>query len=391
MSSDIKPKIKFWNDPKKRSYCIQTCVLLLVLWGLGYFISNVAHNLEKQGIATGFDFLGSTSGFSIIQSLIPYSETSTYGGAFLVGLTNTFLVSFLGIIFATLLGFIMGVSRLSSNWVVSRIAAFYVETMRNIPLLLQIFFWYFVVLRSLPAPRQSFQLFEQIFLNNRGIYMPSILLQNNGFLPVICLVAGLCSYIPIKIWAKKRHDSTGKSFPALITVLALSLVLCTISILVLDNPLSLQIPALQGFNFQGGWVIIPELAALLAALVTYTAAFIAEIVRAGILAVSKGQKEAAAALGLKHSVSTRLIVIPQALRVIIPPLTSQYLNLTKNSSLAAAIGYPDLVSVFSGTVLNQTGQAVEVIAITMTVYLTISLSISSAMNWYNKKITLQER
>jgi general L-amino acid transport system permease protein len=290
-------------------------------------------NVGRQGIATGFDFLNSTAGFAIIQTLIPYSESSSYGRAFIVGLLNSALVATLAIIFSTIIGFTVGIARISNNWLVAKLAACYVELIRNIPLLLQIFFWYFVVLRSLPVPRQSYVYFDSIFLNNRGIYLPTVTFAS---------------------WFS-------------------------------GSPFTLNVPQLQGFNFTGGFVILPELAALLTGLTCYTAAFIAEIVRSGILGVTQGQREAAYSLGMSRSQTTRLVILPQAVRIIIPPLTSQFLNVVKNSSLAAAIGYPDLVAVFAGTVLNQTGQAIEVIFITMMVYLAISLGISLFMNMYHAR------
>lgn len=314
----------------KKSLYLQFGILIIFFTLCFLMLQNIAYNLKAQGIASGFDFLDHASGFSIIQTLIEYSGTSTYGRVFLVGLLNTFLVSILGIIFASILGFTVGICRLSHQWFLNKGALVFIEAVRNIPLLLQIFIWYFVILRSLPSPRESLSLWDSIFLNNRGLYLP---------------------------WFN-------------------------------FSDLTMDVPKLLGFNFQGGLVLIPELSSLLAALSIYTAAFIAEIVRAGILSVNRGQREAAMSLGLNNSQTLKLVIIPQAFRVIVPPLANQYLNLTKNSSLAAAIGYPDLVSVFAGTVLNQTGQAVEVIVITMGVYLVISLAIAGFMNWFNQKYAL---
>ncbi len=381
----------FWNDPRIRSIGFQCIALLgVVAFGL-YLFHNTQTNLQQRGIASGFGFLSSPAGFGIIQHLLPYSESDSYGRVFWVGLFNTLLVSALGIFFATLLGFIIGIARLSKNWLVAKLAMAYIEVFRNIPLLLQIFFWYFAVLRAMPAPRQSFNLGDVLFLNLRGLYVPAPVFETGFWVVLVALLAAVAATVILHRWARRRQELTGKRFPVVATSLGLVLGLPGLAFAAAGFPLSWEYPELQGFNFQGGLVVIPELAALLAALSIYTAAFIAEIVRAGIQAVSHGQTEAAYSLGLRPSYTLRLVVIPQALRVIIPPLTSQYLNLTKNSSLAAAIGYPDLVSIFAATVLNQTGQAIEVIAITMAVYLTISLLISLLMNWYNRRVALVER
>ena len=386
----------FWNDPRFRSIFFQL-LLVTVIAGFGWYLfHNTSANLQRQGIASGFDFLNSTAGLGIIMTLIEYSEESTYGRAFWVGLANTLVMSAIGIVLATIIGFIVGVARLSSNWLIGRMATVYIETLRNIPLLLQIFFWYFAVLRSVPGPRQSLALGESIFINNRGIYSPKPLFGDGFDFIVIGFLAAIAAIVGIRRWARKRQEKTGEQFPVFLTSLGLFFGLPLLgliaAVLVYDGvPLSFEYPALTGFNFTGGLVMIPEFVALLLALSAYTAAFIAEIVRAGILAVSHGQTEAARSLGLRNGPTLRLVIIPQALRVIIPPLTSQYLNLTKNSSLAAAIAYPELVSVFAGTVLNQTGQAIEVIGITMAIYLGLSLSISAFMNWYNRKMALVER
>ncbi|MCC9004418.1 MAG: amino acid ABC transporter permease [Candidatus Competibacter sp.] len=385
----VKPP--FWNNPQTRAIAFQVIALVVtVAFGWSIF-ENTQANLRRLGIASGFDFLSSPAGFDIIQTLIPYSPTSSYGRVFWVGLLNTLLVSALGVVLATLLGFVIGIARLSKNWLISRLALVYIETFRNIPLLLQIFFWYFAVLRAVPAPRQSLSLGDVIFLNIRGLYLPAPQFQP-GFGWVIAAFGGAvaASWLLVR-WARSRQLVTGQQFPALSVSLALLFGLPLVTFWLAGSPLEWQIPKLGGFNFQGGWVVIPEMASLLLALTIYTAAFIAEIVRAGIQAVSHGQTEASFSLGLNSGMTLRLIILPQALRVIIPPLTNQYLNLTKNSSLAAAIGYPDLVSAFAGTTLNQTGQAIECIAITMTVYLTISLLISLAMNQYNRRVALVER
>jgi len=376
------------SNPQRRALALQVLILACVLALAAFVIGNTLDNLERRGIASGLSFLSSTSGFAIIQSLIDYSEESSYGRAFLVGLLNTLLVSGLGIVFATLLGFVIGIARLSGNWLISRMAAAYIEIFRNVPLLLQLFFWYFAVLRALPSPRQSLSLGDAVYLNIRGLYLPRPL-PEPGFwwLPGTLVLAVICVYLLAR-WARRRRETTGRSFPIVPLSLGALLGLPGLAALLTGIPLGWQYPVLGGFNFRGGVVVIPELMALLLALSVYTAAFIAEIVRAGIQSVSHGQTEAAYALGLRPAQTLRLVVIPQAMRVIIPPLTNQYLNLTKNSSLAAAIAYPDLVSVFAGTVLNQTGQAIEVIAITMGVYLTISLLIALFMNWYNRRLAL---
>ncbi|MEJ2310545.1 MAG: amino acid ABC transporter permease [Gammaproteobacteria bacterium] len=369
----------------------QVLVLAAVFAFFAYIFSNTLHNLEKRGISTGFDFLDNEAGFGILMSLIPYDETYTFGRTFLVGLLNTILVSFLGIILATIIGFIMGVARLSRNWLIAKIATVYIETFRNIPLLLQILFWYFAMLPLLPHPRQSIGVGEAMFLNSRGLYLPAPVFESAFVWVLVALAVAIVAVIFLVRWAHRRQAETGQPFHTFWVSLAILIALPLLAFLLTGMPLSWDLPALKGFNFQGGMTIIPELAALLLALSIYTAAFIAEIVRSGIQAVSHGQTEAAYALGLRPGKTLQLVIIPQAMRVIIPQLTSQYLNLTKNSSLAAAVGYPDLVAVFAGTTLNQTGQAVEIIFMTMMVYLTISLLISLFMNWYNNKMALVER
>ncbi|MFC3104018.1 amino acid ABC transporter permease [Salinisphaera aquimarina] len=382
---------RIWNDPRVRAAVFQAVALGAVLWFGWSLFSNTLSNMESRGINTGFGFLDQPAGFGIIMSLIPYDETMSYGRTFWVGLLNTLLVSGLGIVLATILGFVIGIARLSRNWLVAKIALAYIEIFRNIPLLLQIFFWYFAVLRSVPSPRQSLSLGDLFFLNNRGFYMPRPEFLDGSGVVLIALIVAVLAVIGVKIWATRRQDATGKLFPVFWTSLALLIVLPGIAFVAAGLPLDWNMPALKGFNFGGGIVITPELAALLVALTIYTAAFIAETVRSGILSVSHGQTEAAEALGLRNGVILRRVVIPQAMRVIVPPLTSQYLNLIKNSSLATAIGYPDLVAVFMGTTLNQTGQAVEIVAMTMAVYLVISLVISLLMNIYNRTVALEER
>ncbi|MGY5538567.1 amino acid ABC transporter permease [Vibrio brasiliensis] len=378
-------------NPTFRAVVFQIIAISALVFFFYTIVNNALTNLEARGIATGFDFLTQEAGFGIGLTLIEYDETFSYGRTFMVGLLNTALVSFFGIILATVIGFLMGIARLSSNWLVSRFAAVYIETFRNIPLLLQIFFWYFAVLQALPSARQSLSLGEAIFLNVRGLYFPAPVFGEGSSFVVASVIIGIIATLLIGVWAKNKQKLTGQQTPMGRIVLGLCVVLPVIVYFLAGSPISAEYPVLKGFNFKGGITIIPELAALLIALSVYTASFIAEIVRSGINAVSHGQTEAAMSLGLPRSRTLKLVVIPQALRIIIPPLTSQYLNLTKNSSLAMAIGYPDLVSVFAGTTLNQTGQAIEIIAMTMGVYLTLSLVTSALMNLYNKKVALVER
>lgn len=379
------------TDPRVRAWTFQVLAVITVVAVGWYLFHNTQSNLAQRGITSGFAFLDNPAGFGILQSLIDYSEGDTYGRVFLVGLLNTLLVSALGIVIATLIGFVIGVARLSPNWLISRLAAVYIEIFRNIPPLLQIFFWYFAVLRAMPPPRNSHALGEAIFLNIRGLYLPAPTIAEGFWFFIAALALAVAGAVALARWARARREATGQRFPVFFACLALVMVLPVLARFIGGAPFTWDVPQLAGFNFRGGWVVIPELVAITLALSIYTAAFIAEIVRAGIQAVSHGQTEAARSLGLRPGLILRLVIIPQAMRVIIPPLTSQYLNLVKNSSLAAAIGYPDLVSVFAGTVLNQTGQAIETIAITMSVYLAISLGISLLMNWYNKRIALVER
>lgn len=375
-----------WNDSRYRALFFQALVLGAVIAFGVFLINNALENLARRGIASGFSFLSSTAGFGIILHLIDYSEESSYGRAFLVGLLNTLLVSSLAIILATILGFIIGMGRLSANWLVAKLAAAYVEVFRNIPLLLQIFFWYFAILVPLPSPRRSIEMAGTVFLNNRGLYLPSPILTPAFAVFLLAFLIAIVAVILMARWAHRRREATGRHFHTVYVSIGILVGLPVIAAMATGMRISWELPELKGFNFVGGMVLIPEFVALLVALSVYTAAFIGEIVRAGIQSVSRGQIEAAYSLGLKPGQTLCLVILPQGLRVIVPPLTSQYLNLTKNSSLAVAIAYPELVSVFAGTVLNQTGQAIEVIAMTMAVYLTISLLISVFMNWYNRKI-----
>lgn len=377
--------------PRVRSVAIQGLLLAVVALSAWYMFETARRNIAAQRMTTGFDFFWIESGFSISMSLIPFNESSSYLRAFFVGLLNTLLVSALGVILATVIGFAVGIGRLSSNWIIARLCGLYVEVIRNLPLLFQILFWYLAVLAALPGPRESFSLFGEIFLNRRGLYVPKPLFGDGFGFVALAFAIGLALVIAMRWWARRRFEATGRR-PQTGPVSLLLLVGLPAAVWILTGTtLNFDHPALKGFNFSGGIQIIPEFLALLIALSTYTAGFIAEIVRAGVLAVPRGQSEAAQALGLRRGRMLRLVVIPQAMRVIVPPLTSQYLNLFKNSSLAVGIGYPDLVSVFAGTTLNNTGQAIEILGITMLVYLVISLMISTAMNLYNRSIALKER
>ena len=383
-------KISFWYDPGKRSILYQLGTIALVALLSYYLISNTLANLERQNIATGFKFLEKEASFEIGEKLIPYTAADTYGRALLVGTLNTLLVSFIGVTLTVLLGTVIGVARLSSNWLVSKLSAAYIEFFQDIPVLLQLFFWYAFFYEVLPSPRQAFNPFSGVFLCNRGLVFtvpaahPAHLYMGGAFIAALIL-----SFV-LRRWARKRQDRTGKAFPVFKAALGMSLGLPLITWWLAGAPVEMSVPVLKGFNFKGGMNVSPEFAALVLGLVLYTAAFVAEVVRAGIQSVNKGQTEAAMALGLKPGHVLNLVILPQALRVIIPPLTSQMLNLTKNSSLAVAIGYPDFVSV-AGTTINQTGQAIEGVMLIMTVYLIFSLSTSAFMNWYNKKMKLVER
>jgi len=380
------------NNPQHRAIFFQALALALVVFFAFYFANNMFDNIESRGITTGFAFLDNTAGFGISQTLIPYDDgTSTFMDVFIVGLLNTILVSVLGIIFASIIGLLLGVARLSSNFLISKLALVYIETFRNIPILLQILFWYNVVLAALPGPRQSFAYLDSVFLNNRGLLLPEPIFQSGSSAVVIAFVLAIAAVIYLTRWARKRHDDTGEEFPIFKVSLALLILAPTLVYFIVGQPITAIYPELKGFNFKGGLTIIPELLALLFALSIYTATYIAEAVRAGIEAVPKGQKEAAKALGLKDHVILSKVVLPQALRVIIPPVINQFLNLTKNSSLATAIGYPELVTLFSGTTLNQVGQAIEIILMTMAVYLTISILISLLLNWVNAKMAIKGR
>jgi general L-amino acid transport system permease protein len=388
---DEAAKVSKLYDPRTRAVVYQillVAAVVFVVWGASHY---AVENMAKLGIPLNFAFWNQTAGFEINQSLISFSALSTYGRAFWVGLFNTLLVSAIGIVFATIVGFLIAIFRLMQNWIVSKLATVYVELFRNIPLLLQLVFWYNVVLKSLPAPRQSVSVFGVAFLNNRGLILPSPIFGDGAGLLGAVIAASLAASIGFWIFAARRQEQTGKQLPVFWICLALVVVPTALAYFALGLPIRFEIPKLKGFNFVGGKPVFPELAALVLGLSIYTGAFISEIVRSGIQAVGRGQHEAAEALGLRSNVKLTQVVIPQAMRVIIPPLTNQYLNLIKNSSLAVFIGYPDLVQVIAGTVLNQTGAAVQCMAVTMGVYLAISLVTSTAMNLYNRRVTLVER
>ncbi|MGB6117051.1 MAG: amino acid ABC transporter permease, partial [Mesorhizobium sp.] len=355
-----------------------------------WIVDNTMTNLRRAGISSGFDFLNARSGFDISSSMIDYSSDSNNGRALVVGLLNTLLVSILGIITATIIGFVIGVGRLSNNWLINKICMVYVELFRNIPPLLVIFFWYFGVLAVLPQPRESIDLPLGAYLNSRGLFLPRFLWESGAWLVLAGLVVGIVLSWFVARRAKARQQATGQQFPVVWTSLGLIIGMPLLAFAAAGFPLTLQFPELGTFNLTGGFPIAPEFLSLYMALSFYTASFIAEIVRAGILGVSRGQNEAASALGLRSGQALRLVVIPQAMRIVIPPLTSQYLNLTKNSSLAVAIGYADLVHI-GGTILNQRGQAVEIVIIWMVVYLGLSLLTSLFMNWFNARVALVER
>ena len=372
----------------------QVLLIILFCYIIYFFTKNTQINLAARNLNFGFDFLNTNSGFDVQFSLIQYDGSSSYFRSYIVGLLNTLLVSFFGIIFATILGFIVGISRLSPNWIVNKLSLIYVELFRNLPLLLQIFFWYFVVIRSLPSTEKSTVILNFLIINLQGFYIPKFIFSNFIYIFYGFILALLATFI-VKYYATKAFYESGKIIPVFKIFLLLIIILPVIFSLIGDVSLSVEYPKLIKnfgiFNYVGGVKLVPEFLALLFSLSLYTSAFIAENVRAGILAISKGQKEASKSLGFNNPQTLKLIVIPQALRVIIPPTTNQYLNLTKNSSLAAAIGYPDLAGVFAGTALSQTGKAIEIIFMVMMTYLTISLIISGILNWYNKKIAIVER
>ena len=392
MTAQAGPRRTPWaNDPRVRGVVYQglLAAALIVLVCLGW--RNAVVNMQARGVPMGFGFWDDTAGFAINQTLIDYSALSTYGRAFWVGLLNTLMVGAISIALATPLGFAVGVARLSPNWLLSRAALVYVEALRNTPLLLQLVFWYNAVLKSLPGPRQSVDLGGVVLLNNRGLYLPRPEFAAGALAVAAALVAGVFIAFAFAAWARRRQEASGVRPPVALAAILAVAGLPALAYFAAGEPIGLSFARLAGFNLVGGLQLYPEFAALVFGLVTYTAAFIAEIVRAGVLAVSHGQSEAAMALGLRRSLSMRLVVVPQAMRLIIPPLTSQYLNIVKNSSLAVFIGYPDLVLIFAGTVLNQTHAAIQVMAITMAVYLVISLGVAFALNLFNARNALKER
>ena len=382
-------------NSKIRKILPQIATLLAVVLVFGFFTFNAQVNMDNRGIEFGYGFLSQESSFDVQFSLIEYDGSHSYARAYLVGLLNTLLVAFIGIIFATIIGVIVGIARLSPNYLIERSAAFYVEFFRNIPLLLQIFFWYFAALRALPLPQDAEAIFGVFFLTIKGLFVPRFIWVNLDIF-FYSLIAAIISIVVIRNYARKLQESEGKQLPVFSISAGLLIILPLLAFLIGGVSLSFEMPVLEqiattSFKYTGGLGLPPELIALTLALALYTATFIAECVRAGIQGISKGQKEAAASIGLTPNQILKLVIMPQALRIIIPPTTNQYLNLTKNSSLAAAIAYPDLVLVFAGTALMQTGRAIEIVSITMLTYLSISLAISVLMNWYNKSIAIKEK
>lgn len=385
----------FWqravNDPRVRATVIQTLVLTGLVWLAWIAVSNTAQNLARAGIASGFGFLNQPAGFDISLTFLSYTRTSTYFDAYLVGLANTLVMTALCIVTSTVLGFTSALFRLSPNWLMSRLAGVYVEIARNIPLLLLILFVYLALLSPLPGPRQAIGFYDTIFLCNRGLIIPQPVWHPHAWMCGLALLLAFAGSWALHIRARVRQCRTGERTPVLVYSLVLIVGLPGLTALVTGSPLHWDIPALSGFNFKGGLTVLPEFLALCAAMTLYMAAFIGENIRAGILSVPHGQVEAASALGLRPGAVMRLVIIPQAMRVIIPPVASQYLTLAKNISLGVVIGYPDIISIFAGTTLNQTGQAVEVVAITMATYLALSVAISLIMNWYDAKMAIRER
>jgi general L-amino acid transport system permease protein len=379
------------RNQKVRGILFQLLTVMGLVAFLWYIGVNTIHNIEQRGIRTGFDFLDTTAGFAINESPIPYTETSTYWTVFEVGVLNTLIVSFWAIMLSTVLGLIIGVARLSKNWLIAKLASAYIDTFRNIPILLQILFWYNVVLATLPPPRKSMEFLDKIFLNNRGFIVPRPIFGESGWYIIIGIIVAITVVYFINRWLNKRQEETGEEFFFLPWGILILIVLPYIFYLFAPNHIVWDIPKLHGFNFKGGKVFSPEFLALAFALTIYTATFIAEAIRSGIEAVKKGQKEAAASIGLTPYQSLKLVILPQAIRIAIPPTINQYLNVVKNSSLATAIGYPEVVTVFAGTALNQVGQAIEMISMTMAVYLVISLVVSAILNVINHKMKIKER
>lgn len=397
MSNEPMPELQpvksgsFFNNPRNRAAIYQILLLLGLMFFFYTIVSNALANMEARGIKSGFGFLSTTAGFDILMSLVEYDATHTYAKTFLVGLLNTILVSFVGIVLATIVGFIVGVSYFSKNWLLKKLSIIYVETFRNIPLLLQVFFWYFAVLAALPIVRDSINVGDAVFLNVRGLYYPEIVDEPGSAIVYGSIFLAFVAIFFLRRWAHKRQDETGEQFPVFLSSLGILIGLPLITLLIMGNPFHLDYPVKGGFNISGGTNVIPELMALALALTVYTGAFIAEAVRAGIQAVPHGQTEAARSIGLKEKRIMQLIIVPQAMRVIVPLLNSEYQSLVKNSTLATAIGYPDLFTVFVGTSLNQTGQAIEIVFMTMAVYFVINMTISFCMNRFNESVALVER
>ena len=397
---DIKNTTKrftsfFDGNPRFKNYLPQALTLFFIIFVIGYFTYNAQVNMDNRGIDFGFRFLGEESSFDIQFSLIEYSGASTYARAYLVGLLNTILVAVIGIFFASILGVVIGISRLSSNYLIAKVAEWYIEIFRNIPLLLQLFFWYFAALRALPLPKEAINFFDISYLSVKGLYVPKFVWTNFDIF-LYSIIASIIAIIFVLKYARKQQEQTGRRIPSFFISVGIIILIPLFTFLFGGVSLTFEYPVLKQmsetiYNYVGGVSIIPELMALALALSLYTATFIAECVRAGILGVTKGQKEAAASIGLTPAQVLRLVIMPQALRIIIPPTTNQYLNLTKNSSLAAAIAYPDIVLVFAGTAMMQTGRAIEIVSITMLTYLSLSIVISIFMNWYNRKMAIKEK
>jgi len=389
-TTDAAPAVPFWRDPAKRALVFQVVALAMVAAVSYYLFSNTQANLERQSIATGFGFLDKEAGFEIGESVIGYSAADSYTRALLVGAINTLIVAVTGIILTVILGTLVGIARLSSNWLIARLSGGYIEVMQNIPILLQLFFWYALFYEAFPSPRQALNPFTGVFLCNRGLIFAIPEAHPAHAIMAWGVVAALAIGYGLHRWGQRRQEQTGLVFPSVKATIGLTLLLPTLIWLVYGAPTAMSIPVMAGFNFKGGLTVSPEFSALLLGLVLYTSAFVAEIVRAGIQSVGQGQVEAAMAVGLRPMQVLQLVILPQALRVIIPPLTSQMLNLTKNSSLAIAIGFSDFVAI-SNTTINQTGQAIEGVALIMLFFLCFSLTTSLFMNWYNKKMALVER
>ena len=382
---------RLWYSTKIRTNFYQACLVLGILFLAVWVVDTSATNLEKLGIKTGLDFLSTEAGFAISQTLIPFSSTSTYGDAIVVCLLNTILLSVTAIFLSTILGIFIAISKLSDNWLLNRVASIYVEIFRNIPLLLQLFFWYFAVLKLLPNKRESISFADVAFLNIEGLVIPSPIFWNGSQYVLYAIIFGIFASVALRLWAKKRQKNTGKTFPVFWSIVGILICLPVIVAAINGFPISWRIPVFGKFNFQGGTELLPEFVAMLFGLTLYNAAFIGEIIRAGIMSVNKGQREAAASIGLAPNQINSEIIIPQALRLIVPPLANQYLNLMKSTALASAIAYPDLFWAVNGAILVQTGQVIELQAITLGAYLGISLLIALSMNTYNHLTRIEER